>query len=558
MLENLHVKNFAIIEETELDFKSGLNILTGETGAGKSILIDAVSAVLGLRTGPEVIRKGADSAYVEIVFSVPEEDRKAELAALDISTEYDCIVISRKILPGRSIHKINDEIVTSAKARKATELLLDIHGQHEHQSLLKPAKHREILDSFIGSACRELKQKLAEAYKEWQQFQKEAASFEVPAEERIRRMDFLRFEIEEIEEAAVKPGEKEELTDLYRTMNHYDKIRTALIEVLSELGSDNPGGAGESVSRAIRQLSPVSTYTAELTSLHDELLTVEDLLHGAVSEAEAFLDSSDFSEERFRETENRLDTIHHLESKYGLPADRLEEALEQRRDELDSWERYEERKAASEAALQKAEDVLKRLSDELHALRVKTAPALEDIIRRSLTELNFLSVEFKISVVSGGTYSLEGADDIEFLVALNPGEDPAPLAKVASGGELSRIMLAIKTILADKDDIPTVIFDEVDTGISGRTAQMVGRKLKEISRYRQVILITHLPQIAALADTHFGIDKLTENGRTHTRVHLLSEEETVGELARLLGGMNNSAEVISAARQLRAQAKSGL
>ena len=551
MLINLHVTNFALIEEAEIDFTPGLNILTGETGAGKSILIDAVSAALGLRTGPEVIRRGADHAYVELVFSVPEEDRKEKLREMDISTEYDCIVVSRKSRPGRSIHRINDETVTSQTVRRATELLLDIHGQHEHQSLLKPSAQRRFLDQFAGPACLELKKRTAAAYEKREAAAERLASFRMPPDERLRRVDFLEYEIVEIRDAAVKAGEEEELTESFRTMSHAERIRSALAEVTYSLSDETDAGAGSALTRAIRSLSPVSSLSPSLTSLQEELLNLEELLQDAARDADACLEESDFSPEELKKTEDRLDLIHHLESKYGRSADDLGRVLEEKEKELSELEHYEESYREAEEEYHVAEEALLSLCEELSRMRTEAAPRLAEAIRQALSELNFLSVEFRIEVRPGKEPTSEGYDEAEFLISLNPGQPLDPLRKVASGGELSRIMLALKTVLADRDEIPTVIFDEIDAGISGRTAQMVGRKLKEIAASRQVILITHLPQIAAMADTHIGIEKTAEGNTTRTKIHILNEEESLGELARLLGGMNLSENIWAAARELK-------
>lgn len=550
MLINLHVKNFALIDEAEIDFQSGLNILTGETGAGKSILIDAVNSALGGRVGPEVIRSGADSAYVELVFSVSENDRKQQLEELGVSTEYDCIVVSRRILPGRSVHKINDETVTSAKVRAVTELLLDIHGQHEHQSLLKSSKQRDILDSFGGSQALMLRELVREAYGETQRAQKRLSDFNIREEDRLRKLDFLRYEIEELESSGAYPGELSEKEEEFRRMNHFERIEGALRSVIGRLG-EGEAGCADRIGRAQRELQTALQLDPGLADLAQELTAAEDILSCLCRELEDYLNASAFDEARFRELGSRLDQLRRLETKYG-PLERLDEYLEERRREMRHWENYEAELEEAEESFRLAQQRLEEACARLTQQRQEAAPRLEQAISHALLELNFLSVHFEIQLTPLDKPGDTGAEEVSFLISMNPGERPQPLNRVASGGELSRIMLAIKAILADKDEIPTVIFDEIDTGISGRTAQMVGRKLKAISTFRQVILITHLPQIAALADVHIGISKWTDGAKTYSGAHVLTEEESVEELARLLGGEQITETVRMNAREMKA------
>ena len=545
MLRNLHVKNFALIDDAAVEFKSGLNVLTGETGAGKSILIDALGSALGQRAGSEVIRRGAESAYTELVFST--DDIAAEkLAELKLEPEDGQLIISRRILPGRNTYKINDETVTASRVRAVTECLLDIHGQHEHQSLLKTSKQLEILDSFAGNEASVLKSRCGEAYRAYKKAEEELASFTLSEEERLRRADFLDFEIGEIENAAIKPGEKDSLSDEFKRLSHGEKIERAVGSALAEI-SDN---ASDALNRASGQLSSVTGFDPSLMSLSEQLLTIEDLMDSLRREAEAYLQDNPYDEQRLNSVADRLDEIHRLENKYGDLSGRGEEILARRREERRKLKEYEELRAEALKARETAFNALTEACSKLTSLRRSVIPPLTEAITAALQELNFLSVRFLIELKQTDMPSASGSDGVQFLISLNPGAEPEPLARVASGGELSRIMLAIKTILADQDDIPTVIFDEIDTGISGRTAQMVGRKLKEISRYRQVILITHLPQIAAMADAHFGIEKWTDNVRTYTGVRLLNEEESVRELARLLGGASITDSVLETAREM--------
>ena len=550
MLRQLHVKNFALIDDAAAEFGNGLNVLTGETGAGKSILIDALGAALGQRAGSEVIRKGAESAYTELVFST-DDISPDRLREFDVEAEDGVLIISRRIFPGRNIYKISDETVTSGRVRAVTENLLDIHGQHEHQSLLKSSKQLEILDSFAGNGVSALKSRCAEASRLYRRAEETLSAFLLSEEERIRRADFLDYEIGEIRDAAVMPGERERLSDEFKRLSHGEKIERAVGTALTEL-SEN---ASDAVIRAERQLAAVLEYDTSLQGLNGQLAVIEDLMDSLKRDAEAYLQDNGCDAARLNAVSDRLDLIHRLENKYGDLSGRGAEILAKRLEERKKLSEYEQSRAEALKARETAFNALTEACSALTSLRSKAVPALEKAITAALHELNFLSVDFSISLQQTAELTANGCDRAEFLISLNPGSDPSQLAKVASGGELSRIMLAIKTILADKDEIPSVIFDEIDSGISGRTAQLVGRKLKEISRFRQVLLITHLPQIAALADVHFGIEKWTDGQKTYTGIRKLNEEDSLKELARLLGGDSISDSVMKTARELKKAAE---
>ena len=553
MLRQLHVKNFALIDDAAAEFGPGLNVLTGETGAGKSILIDALGSALGQRAGAEVIRKGAECARTELVFTT-EDVSSEKLKELELEPEDGVLIISRRIYPGRNIYKINDETVTAARVRAVTECLLDIHGQHEHQSLLKSSKQLEILDSFAGNDAAALKARCAEAYRSYKDAEEALSAFTLSEEERIRRADFLDFEIGEITDAAVQPGERERLSDEFKRLSHGEKIERAVGTALTELSEP----ASDAVIRAERALAAVLEYDASLQPLNGQLAVIEDLMDSLKRDAEAYLQENACDAARLNEVSDRLDLIHRLENKYGDLSHCGEEILAKRVEERRRLSEYEQLLAEAAKARETANNALTEACSALTSLRRSMITGLEDAITAALHELNFLSVDFRIDLQKTAEALAGGCDRAEFLISLNPGSDPAPLAKVASGGELSRIMLAIKTILADRDEIPTVIFDEIDSGISGRTAQMVGRKLKEISRYRQVLLITHLPQIAALADTHFGIEKWTDGEKTYTGIRKLNEEDSVAELARLLGGGSITENVMMTAGEMKKAAEEQL
>lgn len=545
MLLELHVKNLALIEKADVEFGEGLNILTGETGAGKSIIIGSVSMALGGKASRDSIRHGADYAYIELVFSVKGEDRLQALRELDTEpTEDGLVIISRKITPSRSISRINDETVTAARLRQITGLLLDIHGQHEHQSLLYKSKHLEILDAYVKAQTQPAKKKMEEEYRNYCILKKRLSSFEMDHDARLREADFLRFEIQEIEDGNIKEGEEEELTARYRRFSHARRIAENLNEAYDSLQAD-------AVTRALRSVEQVTEYDEALQSIRDQLYDAEAILSDAGREISAYISSMEFDEESWRQTEERLDQIHSLQNKYGASVLAIQASLEEKRKRLEELENYDAFREQTEKKLKISTDHLCRLCTDLSEIRKKASVELVKRIRSGLLDLNFLDVEFDMEFETLDHFTPDGWDEVQFLISTNPGQPMRPLKDVASGGELSRIMLAIKTVLADSDEIPTLIFDEIDTGISGRTAQKVSEKLSYIAGSHQVICITHLPQIAAMADIHFEIRKSTSEGSTATTIERLGREETVRELARLLGGAQITEAVLKNAREMK-------
>lgn len=546
MLLGLHVKNLALIEKAEVEFAGGLNILTGETGAGKSIIIGSVGLALGGKASKDMIRQGEESACVELVFSVDEEEKREALAALDIvPDEEGLLIISKKITQTRSISRINDETVTASRLRAVTGLLLDMHGQHEHQSLLHKQKHLEILDEYSRSETEQLKKKVTDGYKKYLSLKDALAGFSLDEEGRRREADFTRFEINEIESAGLRPGEEEELAARYRKFVHGQKIAECMQSAYQAVDTDEIG-------RALRDVESVLRYDDALQQIVDGLADAENILNDLNHSISDYMHEMEFDEEDFKETENRLELIRGLMAKYGNTEEAVLARLEEKKERLAELEHYDELAAEAAAAFAAQERELERLCSALSEARKKAAAVLEDRIREELLDLNFLHVDFKIEIHRIDHFTAAGFDEAEFLISTNPGSiAPRPLGEVASGGELSRIMLAIKTVLADTDDIPTLIFDEIDTGISGRTAQMVSERLSYIAKKHQVLCITHLPQIAAMADTHFEIKKTVENGRTVTKIHKLNEDEQFEELARLLGGAEITEAVRENAREMK-------
>ena len=552
MLSHLHVKNFALIDEADVDFGSGLNILTGETGAGKSILIDAVNAALGQKVSGSVIRKGAEYAYIELMFSIDEAEKLEAVRELDIVPEEDgTIIVTRKIMAGKSMSRINDEAATLSKLRRLTSLLLDIHGQHEHQSLLSDKKHLEILDLYGKEKIRPEKQKVEKLYQEYAALMKEYASFDMDEDVRLRQLDFIRFEIGEIENAAIRQGEEEELEARHKVCASGAKIAAALNEVKKEIGYDGAQAAGEAVDRAIHSMAQITGLDPALDGIASQLTDLEAVLNDCNRAVSDYLDDLVIDEEELAGIRKRLDLIRTIESKYGNKWELIQGYLAEKYEQLKKLEHYEEQKKIVAEQLQKTEERLKKASGRLSALRKKASKSLCGRIAGGLSELNFENVELTMEFCPLKEYTKNGTDQVQFLISTNVGEEPKPLHMVASGGELSRIMLAVKTVLADDDDIPTLIFDEIDTGISGRTAQMVSEKLSYIGRNHQVLCITHLPQIASMADRHYLIEKSSRTGKTETRIHKLDGEESVTELARLLGGAQITEAVLENAREMK-------
>lgn len=549
MLVHLHVKNLALIQEVQADFGPGLNILTGETGAGKSILMGSVNLALGQKMSRGMIREGAPYALVELVFQV-DSCTEEKLKELDVFPEEGQVIITRKLMENRSISKVNGEASTAGNIKKIAALLLDIHGQHEHQSLLYPEKQMEILDEFGGGEILEKKEGVKDFYIEYSRLKKELESYQIDEEQRRREMGFLEYEIQEISQAQLKPGEDQELETVYRKLANGKKITEGLGSVYQITGYEGEG-MGAQMGRAMQKISQIREYDSELENIYSSMEDMDSLLNDLNRELSSYLSEFVFSDEEFQETENRLDLINHLKSKYGHTIEEILSYQGEKEKELERLENFQARKKDLERRLEEQEMLLKKASQELTRCRKDWASMLEEKIIQSLQDLNFLNVEFHISFREKESYTAQGKDSITFMISTNPGEPVLPLQQVVSGGELSRIMLAIKTLLADKDQTETLIFDEIDTGISGRTAQKVAEKMKVIGENHQVLCITHLPQIASQADYHYLIEKNVENMETSTRIRRLSYDDSVEELARMLGGAKITDAVLQNAAEMK-------
>lgn len=555
MLSSLHVKNLALIQEAEVEFGPGLNILTGETGAGKSILIGSINLALGKKLSREMIREGADSALVELVFETENPKVEQALKEMEIESLHGQVLIVRKITGSRSISKINGETCTTAQVRRIASLLLDIHGQHEHQSLLYTDRQLEILDAYGKEEIDPLRARVREAFRQWKELRDSLKEYELDEDARMREISFLEFEIREIDDAQLRDGEDETLEQAYRKMSNARNIVQALAAVRAMTGDGEGQSAGEQIGRAVRELSQIAGMDESLQQMQSSLLTIDDLLNDFNRELAGYMEEFIFSEEEFYETEKRLDEINRLKVKYGDSIPAIRRYQEEKQEKLEKMLHFEEQKEKLQKEEEKARQTLEECSQELSGIRCKYAGCLSKSIEEGLKDLNFLHVIFQIQFGRTAQYTENGFDTIEFRISTNPGEPVKALAKVVSGGELSRIMLAIKTILADRDETESLIFDEIDTGISGRTAQMVSEKMAQIGRRHQVLCITHLPQIAAMADQHFEIRKDVVDQDTVTRIHALDEESSVRELARMLGGAKITDSVLANAEEMKELAR---
>ena len=553
MLLHLHVKNLALIDEAEVDFTEGLNILTGETGAGKSILIGSINLALGQKASKSMIREHAEYAFVELVFEAGE--RTAEkLKQMDIFPDDGQVIISRKLTGNRSICKINGETCTVSMVKQAAFYLLDIHGQHEHQSLLYPEKQMEILDAYGKEEIQKQREQVQKDYEAYKALKKELEQYEIDEEQKKRQMDFLAFEISEIEDAKLKVGEDEALEAQYRKMINAKRITESLSEVYELTGYEREGSS-EQIGRAVRQLSQVSELDDDLKGIYETLNDIDALLSDFNRELSSYLSDFQFSQEEFLETEERLNLLNHLKSKYGASIEAVLEYKQKKEEEYEALEHFEQNRAELKRKIEEQKTVLQKQCERLTESRKKWAKSLEKEIIEGLQELNFLNVAFEIVFEEKAEFSSNGKDSICFFISTNPGEPKRELQKVVSGGELSRIMLAIKTILADKDEKETLIFDEIDTGISGKTAWKVSEKMAVIAKSHQVLCITHLPQIAAQADSHFLIEKSVKELETQTKIRRLDDEKSVEELARMLGGESITETVLSNAREMKEMAQ---
>ena len=549
MLDRLLVKDLALIEKSVVEFSGGLNVLTGETGAGKSILLGSIQLALGQKANKDLIRHGKEQAIVELDFSLTEEEvRRIQALEEDLELEEERLLIRRKISEKKSDIRVNDLGLTLAKLREITGGLLDLHGQHEHQSLLREGSHLEIIDGFRKKQGGKLLEEVANAYHLLQEKKRALQKFSLKEEERTRELDFLDFEIQELADAHLSEGEEAELTKEYSLYENMDRLKSLLLsakESLEEMDFHRP----------IQAVEEAKDFDESLKGLSDSLYDLEAVGEDCLRSLDHYLDHAEVDEEKLYTLGERLEQIRRVMMKHGGTEAKALAALakkEERRTFLLDYEKDEEK---AKKAIVEQEKLLREKALLLSKERQEDAKVLAKQIQGEMQEMGFLDTKFEFHFQEKKEPTEKGLDEVEAYVSLNPGEPLRPLREVGSGGELSRIMLSIKTVLADTDGVSTLIFDEIDTGISGRTAEKVGEKLQKIAKNHQVILITHLPQIAAKADHHFLIEKTVEDGATHTRIHPLEEKESIEELARLLGGDEISEASLENARELKAKSK---
>ena len=537
MLLELHIKDFALIDSADLKFEKGLNILTGETGAGKSIVIDSVNFIMGDKQSRDIIRTGAESAYVEGVFDANSEETSHILQENGIDEE-DVLIISREINQnGRSISRINGKTVTVSLLKQVMKYIIDIYGQHQHQSLLDEQNHIQILDSFCGSSIIEIKKQYKALYEQIKEIENQIDRINLDEKDRQRKLGLLSYQINEINEAKLKPNEDEELYKKREVLANAEKIYSSLSNAYNILySSEEQNSSYDGIGSSIGYLEGIEKYDEKLENIKNELKDVYYNLEGIVDEIREYKDNIDFEPDVLNQVEIRLDLINSLKMKYGNSIEEILAYCERSSSELN--ELVNNNQTIDKLSQKKKDGYIKlnKLAEDISKIRKEVAVKLEDRIEEELRYLGMDKASFKIVVEDNESLNEDGKNKVYFMMTANVGEPLKPLSKVASGGELSRIMLAIKSVIADVDSIPTLIFDEIDTGISGRAAQAVAEKMCLISKNHQVLCVTHLPQIASMADVHFKIEKNIIDGKTYTNVLKLDNKGQTEELARMLGG----------------------
>ncbi|MCL2864585.1 MAG: DNA repair protein RecN [Lachnospiraceae bacterium] len=554
MLQSIYVKNLALMDEIEVDFQGGLNVLTGETGAGKSILLGSVDLALGGRYTGDMIRAGASYGLVELTFLIEEKRLEQALNERDVFSEDGIVVLSRRLMEGRSVSKINGETVSKGQLSEIADLLIHIHGQHEHQTLRHKKNHLMVLDRFGGDKIEAIKAEYKKAYQIYRSCKKDLEEMDTDEVSRKKEMAFIEFEIQEIEEAHLQVGEDEECESEYRRMIDGKKLTEYTSAAYQYTGGSNEANASDLLSRAILSLSQVEKYDEQGTGLYQQAVEIDNLLADFNRELIEYEQSLEFSEADFYEVERRLNQINHLKSKYGSTIEAVLLYLEERSETLESLSNYESHLANLQNKWITAEENLAKTAEQLFVQRKIVGKDFVEAVSAGLKDLNFLDVRFEAQF-EVSNYGLEGKEEVEFYLSTNPGEPLKPLGNIASGGELSRVMLVIKTLLADKDETGTLIFDEIDTGISGITATKVAQKLHLIGQKCQVLCITHLAGIASMADVHYLIEKRSVQNKTKTDIVCLEKEQSIQELARILGGDKITENVLKTAREMKEQRK---
>lgn len=557
MLLNLHINNIALIDNIDIEFNEGLNILTGETGAGKSIIIGSIGICLGGKFSKDLLRDENKDGVVELLFTVDNEtiNKKLLEMEIDVGDDKELLIQRRLVSSGRTINRINESTVTTAKLKEVAAILIDLHAQHEQQTLMKASRHLEILDRYGAGDIRSQKEIVEEIYREYVRVQDELSGYNIGESERKKQIDFLKYQMNEIESANLKSGEDDDLEAVYRKMVNSKEILSIADEVYSVTGYSGTSNFSDAISRSLVSLKHATTLDEDISGICDILQDIDGMLNDFNRELSSYMSDLEFDQSEFTEVTNRLNLINSLKAKYGSSIDEILNSYLEFEAEINRLVSYEEEKAALEAKLEKLHSTLEAESNSLTDIRKKFAISLCKLITESLEELNFMHIEFDMHFEKSDKYTSNGNDSAYFMISTNVGESMRPLYEVASGGELSRVMLAIKSSLAYEDDTPTLIFDEIDVGISGMTAQKVAEKMSIISRNHQVICITHLPQIAAMSDHHFIIEKNVEKNKTVTNIRKLSKDEEIKEIARLLGGVAITDATISNAIEMKGLAE---
>ena len=534
MIDHISIKNFAIIENSEVSFEDGLNIITGETGSGKSIAVEAVSLALGARADTSTIRTGTDKAVVELLGSLDGEE----------------IVIRREVSSsGKNICKLNGQLVTLAQLNAVCHRLADIHGQYDNQSLLNPEYHIDLLDMYKSTETADKKSSVSESFHAYQDARHALSTLLAQEKENARKKDFYEFEIAEINAASLKPSEDEELENRIYLLQNSEKIFENIEKSYGILSEQSPSVI-DSLATSMRALSEIESYSEDLKEASGELSDIYYRLSDLASNLRGIRESITFSPTELDDAITRMNTIDSLKKKYGQTIPEILEYRDNIASQLSIIENFDEEKARLEKKLKESKHLYIEACKKLTEARKAVAAELEEKITKELADLNFANAKLEIAITPLQQATENGLDNVEILISTNLGEPLKPLAKIASGGEMSRIMLAFKNVISSCDEIPTLIFDEIDSGISGITASIVGRKLKEISKSHQVICITHLPQIAACADASYRIYKEVTDGKTFTTIQSLTEDEKVAEIARLLGGATITDTTLASAREL--------
>jgi len=566
VLLEISIRNFALIDSVRLGLSPGLNVLTGETGAGKSIIIDAVELALGSRASTEVIRTGADKAVVDVVFDVMDSPEVGRLVAeMGLGEAADpTLVLSREVpADGRTSCRVNGRTVNLSVLRELTEHLIDIHGQHEHQSLLRPERHVDVLDAFGGDDAAALRAEVYAAYRAWQETLDEIRSLAGDERDRARRQDLLRFQADEIERAKLRDGEEEDLLGERRLLGNAEKRHEAAAQAYACLYSadSGPGSAHDQLGRALAALEEVAAVDPAVAPTLDAVRQAAVQIDEASRDVRQYRDAVFFDPGRLAEVESRLDLIASLKRKYGSTVAEVLTFGREARAELERLDNSAELLARLEGQARDRRAQLGTVAARLGELRRRLAGELEATIVTSLGDLGMKKTLFGVGLEPEDPPGPKGAEKVEFLFSPNPGEPPKPLSRIASGGEMSRVMLALKAILAETDEIGTMIFDEIDTGVGGGAAQAVGEKLATIALARQVVCVTHLARIASVADAHHLIEKETSGGRTETKVKTLGPKDRVAEVARMLAGHPPTPITLANAKEMLEQgtaAKSAL